>query len=352
MVDADVASRPDSRACTAVRDRLPRLSALQAETLRTLHARPRQWSVAGGTLRLRGGRPPAAAGDAGVFEIDADGTRLGLQLASTSPSEDALHWQDYSGRNRVLAWSLQHETTLVQLSEAFGASMLPLPEPPLDAPESDLLWLDLELAPTDDVSPQAGALRAPAAWLQGLLARLDADPRAPVDPGQWRQWPTVATIALPAPPLTLADVRSLRPGDVVVVGNTRQPPIHATAAGLRWPVRPGPDGWRIDGPATPRPRSQEMFRMSDADSASDSPQSQDAAPEDPAARLPVELEFDIGKLELRLSDIAGLQPGYVFALPVHLEGANVTIRANGRVAGQGELVAVGDTLGVRLLSWS
>ena len=55
---------------------------------------------------------------------------------------------------------------------------------------------------------------------------------------------------------------------------------------------------------------------------------------------------------LRLSDIAGLQPGYVFALPAHLEGANVTIRANGRVAGQGELVAVGDTLGVRLLSWS
>ena len=44
--------------------------------------------------------------------------------------------------------------------------------------------------------------------------------------------------------------------------------------------------------------------------------------------------------------------GRAAALEFAREGANVTIRANGRVAGQGELVAVGDTLGVRLLSWS
>ena len=35
-----------------------------------------------------------------------------------------------------------------------------------------------------------------------------------------------------------------------------------------------------------------------------------------------------------------------------LEGANVTIRANGQPVGHGEVVAVGDTLGVRLLWWS
>ena len=88
--------------------------------------------------------------------------------------------------------------------------------------------------------------------------------------------------------------------------------------------------------------------------ATEAPQTEDtaAAVEDPAGRLPVDVEFEVGKVELKLSDIAALQPGYVFALPTHLEGANVTIRANGRVAGQGELVAVGDTLGVRLLSWS
>jgi len=63
------------------------------------------------------------------------------------------------------------------------------------------------------------------------------------------------------------------------------------------------------------------------------------------------VQFELGRLEVALSDLAQLQPGYVFALPAHLEGANVAIRANGREVGRGELVAVGDTLGVRLRSW-
>ena len=83
---------------------------------------------------------------------------------------------------------------------------------------------------------------------------------------------------------------------------------------------------------------------------------QDAAAEagsgDSLARsLPVQLAFDIGRLEVSVGDLASLQPGYVFALPAQLQGANVTIRANGRTAGRGEVVAVGDTIGVRLLSW-
>src|SRR3546814_20248566 len=67
--------------------------------------------------------------------------------------------------------------------------------------------------------------------------------------------------------------------------------------------------------------------------------------------LPVQLAFDIGRLEVSVGDLASLQPGYVFALPAQLQGANVTIRANGRTAGRGEVVAMGDTIGVRLLSW-
>lgn len=76
-----------------------------------------------------------------------------------------------------------------------------------------------------------------------------------------------------------------------------------------------------------------------------------AAVEDPARNLPVRVEFEIGQVELSLGELADLQPGYVFALPAQLEGANVVIRANGRASGRGEVVAVGETLGVRLLSW-
>ena len=71
-----------------------------------------------------------------------------------------------------------------------------------------------------------------------------------------------------------------------------------------------------------------------------------------ARKLPVKIEFEIGRIEMSVGELSTLQSGYVFALPAHLEGANVVIRANGRAAGRGEVVAVGDTLGVRLLSWS
>ena len=73
---------------------------------------------------------------------------------------------------------------------------------------------------------------------------------------------------------------------------------------------------------------------------------------DPARSLPVQVEFELGRTEMSIGELADLQPGYVFPLATPLEGASVTIRANGRIAGRGELVAVGDTLGVRLLSWS
>lgn len=73
---------------------------------------------------------------------------------------------------------------------------------------------------------------------------------------------------------------------------------------------------------------------------------------DPARSLPVQVEFELGRTEMSIGELADLQPGYVFPLATPLEGASVTIRANGRIAGRGELVAVGETLGVRLLSWS
>jgi type III secretion protein Q len=45
-----------------------------------------------------------------------------------------------------------------------------------------------------------------------------------------------------------------------------------------------------------------------------------------------------------------MKPGYVLQLPMRLEDARVVIRANGVRIGHGELVAVGDVLGVQVLA--
>jgi type III secretion system YscQ/HrcQ family protein len=81
--------------------------------------------------------------------------------------------------------------------------------------------------------------------------------------------------------------------------------------------------------------------------ASTPPQTESSSA-DALARTPVTLEFELGSLTLPLGELANLKPGFVFQLPIKLEDARVVIRAGGRRVGQGELVSVGEVLGVQV----
>ena len=64
--------------------------------------------------------------------------------------------------------------------------------------------------------------------------------------------------------------------------------------------------------------------------------------------LPVRVVFEVGRVELTLADLSAMLPGYI--IPLGREaGSPVDILANGRRIGQGEVVAVGDSLGIRVL---
>ena len=69
-----------------------------------------------------------------------------------------------------------------------------------------------------------------------------------------------------------------------------------------------------------------------------------------ADQIPVSLDFDLGNLAVPLGELATLKPGYVFELSNSLDSVRIVIRANGTRVGHGELVAVGDVLGVQLLA--
>src|SRR5690606_30153052 len=123
-----------------LRSVLPALSTAQAAALRSFFATPQTWSLSGnGLLQFIPGRPAPAAQ---TFELDAEGTRLGLALQAPAHGEGP-HWSDYQGRSRVLAWRLAHESQLMRPSGGVGVV-----EPRLadagDAAqdEASLLWLD------------------------------------------------------------------------------------------------------------------------------------------------------------------------------------------------------------------
>src|SRR5690606_2610087 len=85
-----------------------------------------KWPLGDGVaLRFTPGTVPAADE---TFSVDAQGTRLRLRLdadAAMSPDPAGLHWSDYRGRARLLAWSLAHERALMRLSEVLGTSLVP-----------------------------------------------------------------------------------------------------------------------------------------------------------------------------------------------------------------------------------
>jgi type III secretion protein Q len=64
--------------------------------------------------------------------------------------------------------------------------------------------------------------------------------------------------------------------------------------------------------------------------------------------LEVRVSFDLGEMTLRMGELAALQPGQVLTLDVSPPRL-VSIRANGRLVGRGELVRVGEEVGVRVL---
>ena len=364
MVDARTTTRQSPRG-DSLRGRLPALGAGEVEALRRLCAAQLCWPLPNDRMLARAPlRKRHAAG--GVFELDGEGTRFAVRLDRNGAAPGSPDWSDYDGRARLLAWSLANEQALVQLSEALGVSLVPVAEnAALDgaAPEADAAWLAFSLE--DLYEPEAGGaayyrsgdLRLPAAWLGRLLARAEPlDPDRPQPPlARWQPLPAPVSIACTGPRLSPDEWRALRPGDVLVLGSRKQlPPLHASANGRRWQVAAGAEGYRIAGPMQTIPTLLETTAMNDDTApqgdASNPPDAEGGA--DSATRaLPVLVEFELGRLELTVGELAGLQPGYVFPLPAFVEGANVTIRANGRASARGELVAVGDTLGVRLVSW-
>ncbi|PTY03467.1 YscQ/HrcQ family type III secretion apparatus protein [Verrucomicrobia bacterium LW23] len=64
-------------------------------------------------------------------------------------------------------------------------------------------------------------------------------------------------------------------------------------------------------------------------------------------QIPIQIVFEAGELQVPYSQLLTMQPGYVFELPALAERP-ISIRANGMIVGRGELLQLGDRIGVRI----
>jgi type III secretion protein Q len=158
--------------------------------------------------------------------------------------------------------------------------------------------------------------------------------------------PVMVCLRLAAATVSVSEIATLSPGDVVLVERCCGPAPAAVAVIAEHfiaPVELTPAGARIVAPPIRGHGSIWEWSMENVREQSGGRIPRDTDLDD----LPVKLVFELGRLELSLGEIRQLVPGALLPLARPLE-ESLDIVANGRRIGRGALVQLGDSLGVRI----
>jgi type III secretion protein Q len=243
----------------------------------------------------------------------------------------------------VVEYALTETLDAIEASFGWKLALISI-GPPLDTPEKDEPpTLSFVLA-IEGLGASTCDLRLPLS--QAIKVAPYLDRHAGIEQA-CLDLPVVACLRVAAATLTFEETRSLSPGDVVLVDAHCRPngtALAVIAGHLVAPVELTPAGGRLAiapmrGRGTPWEWSME-------DNAQDAAKS--SAPEAfDLDDLPVRLVFEVGRVELVLSEVRQLAPGTLLPLARPLDDA-VDIVANGRRIGHGTIVSIGDSVGVRV----
>lgn len=160
--------------------------------------------------------------------------------------------------------------------------------------------------------------------------------------------PIPLRIVVGAASVTLGELEGLEPGDVILLqGNGHHSArSHCVIGALRAaPIVAADNGWRLTDRFTSLTGSEWDFDM-----ATERKIGLDETEEDTALpELPITLVFEAGRTAIPLDQVRRLDSGSLIPLDGPADG-RVTIFASGKRVGRGELVKLGEGLGVRVVN--
>ena len=289
--------------------------------------------------------PPRAA-DTFVVEFTWGGAALRLVAPAGLPALLLAHRQPaaepdvVTGELALAAFELAWGELLERLEQLGGRRVKLVgagrraPPPLVEGEFAFVLSLDSEPA-RDGVHAELVADGAGLALLGLLARRLPAPARPAPDP----ELPLRLRIELGEVLMPLKELRRLNVHDVLL------PDGAVDAESPRLLLRPDDRHVlraRLSADTLIAESSLEKIRMTA--SVADEPPGPPARIED----IDVRITFDLGDKLMTVGHLAAVQPGQVLALDAALPRI-VSVRANGRLVGRGELVHVDDRVGVRLL---
>ncbi len=149
--------------------------------------------------------------------------------------------------------------------------------------------------------------------------------------------PVNLAIELGRTQLALAEFKNLATRDVILIENG--PAISQGQV----EIRPSPNTLFKATLTETEITIQEIMTMSP-----DDPEPETEASKIDVSDVPIDLVFEIGRQQVSVAELEEIKPGTTLPLEHSLDDSLVTIRANGKFVATGELVQIGDQVGVRL----
>jgi type III secretion protein Q len=157
--------------------------------------------------------------------------------------------------------------------------------------------------------------------------------------------PVPVSIRIAAVTCSVGEIATLSPGDVVMADHRChgvRTAVAVFAEHLAAPVELAAAGAQLAAPPARVQGSNWEWSMESGGDRSQADQKKTDLDD-----IPVKLLFELGHVELSLAELRQLAPGALIPMPRLLE-ESVDISANGRRIGRGNLVRIGNNLGVRI----
>ncbi|RWM16381.1 type III secretion system cytoplasmic ring protein SctQ [Mesorhizobium sp.] len=179
----------------------------------------------------------------------------------------------------------------------------------------------------------------------GLAVRAGAflDAIGKVRPPVPADFPLLVCLWRNALTISLGDLQSLQPGDVVLFDDEEEEAAFVIAERLYAPAVLTASGPQLLAAPTAIAGSKWEWTMNQ----NTPPHADQTLEESTLDELPVALAFELGRTAMPLGEVRQLAPGAIVPL-ANVTKETVDIIANGKRVGRGEIVRIGENLGVRI----
>ena len=329
--------------------RLPRVTDAAARAINMIYGRnqPVGFTCNDGAFRLRWRHCSAAFVPQAMARLDVAGKPgwLALESMAIIPGLNAgdVALLPYPLRGALIMQAFAAALDRLQSLTQKGIHVEVLNEPIQLDDVAQRVYFVLENVQTNLSSWGFVQLEDAASWqtLANACALLTSHPAL-----QWREFATTLRFDIGTTHLTLAESAMLERGDWLLIETARRDAngLECTmrAPGLRYTLR-----GRIESTQVTILEVNKTMQREDEMPI-------EASQTDLEALADVELavSFDMGELACPLAELTAIQPGHVFDLERPIESALVRIRIGGRLVGRGQLVAIGEKLGVRIVEFN